>query len=145
MQGAKVYRGTTRIVVLTLAFLVAAAFFAGVAVIAKDSKGLAIGSWVVAALCLIFALRFPFMKAVATPEGLKLHGPIGNATFAWSDIASISGGETGTDGALIPVRAPVLTLTSGKKVEVMPASTYGKSSAGQIAAELESMRRGYTG
>src|SRR5918998_354297 len=102
-MNEKVYRGVPRIVALTLVFGVAAAFCAGAAVLAKDSKGLAITLWVLAGLFLLFALRFPFTRAVATQEGLKLHSAVGNATFRWSDIASISSGKTEQEGSFISV------------------------------------------
>jgi len=144
-MNAKVYRGVPRIVALTVVFLVAAGFCAAAAVLAKESRGLAIGLWVLAALFLVFALRFPFTRAVATPEGLKVHSAVGNASFRWSEIASISSGKTEQEGSFISVRAPVLHLTNGKKVPVSPASTYSSAAAARLASELDSMRQSYSG
>jgi hypothetical protein len=144
MMGEKVFRGVPRIVALTVVFLIGAAFFAGAAVLSKESKGLAIGLWILAAVSLLLALRFPFTRAVATPEGLKLHGAVGNATFKWSDISSITSTKTEQEGALISVRAPVLHLASGKTVPVAPASAYSTEAAARTAAELEALRASYT-
>ncbi|HZM74291.1 MAG TPA: hypothetical protein VFC19_01110 [Candidatus Limnocylindrales bacterium] len=143
-MGARVYRGVPRIVALTAVFLIGAGFFAGAAVLAKESKGLAIGLWVLAGVSLLLALRFPFTRAVATPEGLKLHGAVGNASFKWSEIASISATKTEQEGALISVRAPVLHLASGKNVPVAPASTYSSDAAARTAAELDQLRQQFS-
>lgn len=144
MMAAKVFRGVPRIVALTVVFLIGAAFFAGAAAFAKDSKGLAIALWVLALVSLLLALRFPFTRAVATPEGLTVHGAVGNASFKWSDIASISAAKTEQEGALISVRAPVLHLTSGKKVPVSPASAYSTQAAARTAAELDQLRQQFS-
>jgi Bacterial PH domain len=144
MMGAKVFRGVPRIVALTLVFLFGAGFAAFAAALSKDSRGLAIGLWILAGVLLLLALRFPFTRAVATPEGLKLHGAVGNATFRWSEIASISSGKTEQEGSFINVRAPVLHLTSGKKVPVAPASTYSTDAAARTAAELDHLRQSYS-
>lgn len=135
------YRGTTRIVVLTVTFVVGAAFFGGVAVMTRDSVGWAIGSGVLALVLLGFAVRFPFMRVVAAPDRLTLHGPVSTAAFTWQEIASITGKATDTDGALFRVHTPVLTLNNGKKVEITPAASYRKSNADRIAADLESWRQ----
>lgn len=144
MMAAKVFRGVPRIVALTVVFFIGAAFFAGAATLAKESKGLAIGLWVLAAVSFLLALRFPFTRAVASTEGLKVHGAVGNASFKWSDIASISANKTEQEGALISVRAPVLHLTSGKTVPVSPASAYSTQAAARTAAELDQLRQQFS-
>lgn len=144
MMNTKVYRGVPRIVALTLVFLVAAGFSAFAATLSKDSQGLAIGLWILAGLLFLLGVRFPFTRAVATSDGLKLHGPVGNASFKWADIASVSSGKTEQEGAFFNVRAPMLHLTSGKKVPVAPASTYSSDAAARTAAELEQLRASYT-
>lgn len=143
-MSTKVYRGVPRIVALTLVFLVAAGFAAFAATLSKESKGLAIGLWILAGVLLLLGLRFPFTRAVATPEGLKLHGAVGNASYRWADIASISSGKTEQEGAFINVRAPVLHLTSGKKVPVAPASTYSTDAAARTATELDQLRQQFS-
>ena len=143
-MGARVYRGVPRIVALTVVFLIGAGFSAFAATLAKESRGLAIGLWVLAGVLFLLALRIPFTRAVATPEGLKLHGAVGNASFKWADIASISSGKTEQEGSFISVRAPVLHLTSGKKVPVTPASTYSSDAAARTAAELDQLRQQFS-
>lgn len=144
MMDTRVYRGVPRIVALTLVFLLAAGFAAFAATLSKESRGLAIGLWILAGVLLLLGLRFPFTRAVASPEGLKLHGAVGNAAFKWADIASISSGKTEQEGAFFNVRAPVLHLTSGKTVPVTPASTYSGEAAARTAAELEELRRQFS-
>jgi hypothetical protein len=141
---ARSFRGVPRIGVWMGVFVLSAAFFAMVALVTAESAGWRIGAWLIVAVCLLGMARLPFMKAVATEDGLKLHGPVGNAFYPWNAIASISSAHTDTDGTLFVIRAPVLTLTNGKKIEVTAAGSYRGATAARIAAELESLRQAHS-
>ncbi|HEY9411739.1 MAG TPA: hypothetical protein VIP77_19325 [Jiangellaceae bacterium] len=148
MEASRVYRGTRR-VVMAAVFVVAAAFFAGVAILSAGDAGTPTTPanlvwWLIVALFVAFASRFLFMRAVATPDGLKVHGPLGTASFGWDEIVAIQVADTETDATWLTVRAPVLLLASGLSVEVTPAATYRRSAARRMAGELEALRRLHT-
>jgi Bacterial PH domain len=139
----KVYRSPLRSAVLTLVFLFGAAFFALVAVLASDHAGWVVGGAGVSLVLLLVAARFPFLRVAATTDGLRLHGPVGNRSIPWLAIASISAAQTETDGTLLPVWSPVLTLADGSTVKVAEAGFYRSASAQRVAAELDSLRAMY--
>jgi hypothetical protein len=143
-MSTHVFRGVPRIVALTLVFLFAAGFAALGAVLSKDGGGVTVFLWGLSGLLLLLGLRFPFTRAVATRDGLKLHNAIGSTTIGWSEISSISAAKTEQEGAFINVKAPVLHLANGKKVAVTPASSYSGDTAARTAAELERLRLQFT-
>jgi hypothetical protein len=153
-QTVRVYRGSLRNVVLCVAFAFGTVFCATGAVVNRPSIGAMVAFGLGALLALYVCFRVAVMKAVATPNGLTLHGPLLTVTVPWERVAQVVGDDTETDFHVLPVRAPVLVLTNGRRVKVRQASSYDLSvrsirhntntRADHIAAELEAMRVAYS-
>jgi Bacterial PH domain len=150
-QTVRVYRGRLRNVVLCVAFGLVAVLLAVAAAISRDSVGAVVAFGVLALVMLYFAVRTAMMKAVATPGGLNLHGPLRTFAVPWSEITEIRGADTETDARLLPVRAPVLVLANGRRLKLSMVSSYSlftgnrsDSTADRVAAELESLRAAST-
>jgi hypothetical protein len=150
-QTARVYRGLVRNAVLCVAFALVTVFSAFGAVVSRPSVGVMVAFGLFALLTLYICVRVAVMKAVATPNGMTLHGPLLTVTVPWERVSQVVGDDTETDFHLIPVRAPVLVLTNGRRVKVRQASSYDltighstNTQADHIAAELEAIRLAYS-
>ena len=144
-----VLRARFRIVFLTLAFLAGTAFFVVAAVLPDTPPGYRVAFGAVALLFAVVAVRCARMRVVASADGLTMHGPLNNQTVRWADMKRIVGSDTETDGRLLPVRAPVILLTDGRKIKVRPISSYavfgsaGGTYADRMAARLEEYRNAH--
>jgi hypothetical protein len=153
-QPLAVYRSRLRNNVLAAAFGLAAALATIAAAASRPSTGPAIGLGLFALLMLYICVRMAVMKAIATPEGLILNGPLWKAIVRWDRVAKVIGDDPDNNIGLIPVRAPTLLLTNGQRFKIKQAAYYGLSTRSvshhqntpihHIVAELESIRRTYT-
>ena len=94
------------------------------------------------------------MRAVAPPQGLTLYGPLWTAGLRWERVAMVVTGDVRHTVGLIPVRAPVLVLTDGRRFTVRQAAAYNLRARSarhdthtwvdEIAAELEIIRLAYS-
>jgi hypothetical protein len=139
----RVFRARFRLVVLTVAFLAAAALV-GVGAAVTTMSPVARGAMVLAALLFaLVGLRCARMRLVTGPDGLHLHGVFMSRLLPWSSIRQIVADDTETDLGL-PVRAPLIYLADGKKIKARAASSYAlgrrPTVADQIAADLEELR-----
>ncbi|NJC73653.1 hypothetical protein HC031_28595 [Planosporangium thailandense] len=83
-----------------------------------------------------------------------MNGLLWTAIVRWERISKVVGDDTETDFGLIPVRAPVLVLTDGRRFKVRQASCYDLSARSSrhhtntwvdhVAAELEIIRLAYS-
>jgi hypothetical protein len=112
---------------------------------------------VLAALMAALGVRMLFVRVVATEGGLRLHGPLGNRTYAWDGIARIEVGEDSVNSTN-PVPfvnyqwIPVVRLTNGRTVKLTEITSYtmrqrarDATLAARVANELESARAKRTG
>jgi tetratricopeptide (TPR) repeat protein len=151
-QPLAVYRSRLRNNILCAAFGLVTVFATSAAVASRPSTGTTVGLGLFALLTLYICVRVAVMKAVATPEGLILNGPLWTAIVRWERVAKVVGDDTKRDAGLIPVRAPVLLLTDGRRFKVRQASVYDLSARGvhtntwvnHVAAELEVIRLTYS-
>jgi hypothetical protein len=142
----QVFRALPRAVTLAGAFLVGAVLFGFGAAMPSASAGARIGLGIIAFLFFVVAVRCAFMRIVAGPGGLKLHGPLFNLAFRWADVRSIPAAETEVDARTFGVRTPVIVLADGRKVKAQPVSSFSLFSgddteADRIAVELERLRQ----
>lgn len=70
-------------------------------------------------------LRIPFCRTVLSSEGVAYHGVFATRKAGWGDVAEIGKGFSG--GTLAASSFPVLTLTSGKEIELLMLAGYGES------------------
>jgi hypothetical protein len=134
-----------------VAFALGVAIFAFGAAVSRQSVAAMVGFGLLALLMLYLAVRTALMKAVATQEGLTLHGPFRTFSVRWAEIVRITGADTETDGHLLPVRAPVLVLANGRRMKMRMVSSYAfftadraNTRADRAATELESLRLAYS-
>jgi Flp pilus assembly protein TadD len=152
-QPLAVYRNRVRNTVLCAAFGFLAVLAAVVAVASRPSTGTTVGFGLLALLMLYASVRVGVMRAVATPQGLMVYGPLWTAILRWERVATVVTGDAHTTVGLIPVRAPVLILTDGRRFTVRQAAAYdlrartvGHHShtwVDEVAAELEVIRLAY--
>ena len=152
-QPLAVYRNRVRDTVLSAAFGLLTVLAAVVAVAGRPSTGTTVGFGLVALLMLYTCLRVAVMRAEATPQGLMLYGPLWTAILRWERVAAVVTGDAHTTVTLIPVRAPVLILTDGRRFTVRQAAAYklrartvGHHShtwVDEVAADLEVIRLAY--
>jgi tetratricopeptide (TPR) repeat protein len=145
-----VYRSRLRNNVLCAAFGLVTVLATITAVASRPSTGATVGIGMLALLTLYVSVRVAVMKAVATPEGLILNGPLWTAIVRWERVAKVVGDHTESDTGPILVRAPVLVLTDGRRFKVRQASCYDLSArsvrhhtnawVNHVAAELEIIR-----
>jgi len=145
-MNERVYRARPRAVILTVAFLLGAAFFAAGAALPSASAGAKVGFGIAALLLLTVAIRCARMRIVANHDGLQLYGPLFNQSIRWADMRAIVASETEVDARTFGVRTPVVVLVTGRKVKAQPVSSYSlfggdETPADHIAAELEQLRR----
>lgn len=141
----KVYRGWARISLLTCGFWFSALFFAGAAVLAWGQLWAVICGIAVGGLFAGFAIRVPFTRIVATTEGIRMHAIVANTFIPWAAITRLWSAESDTEGGLISVYCPLVTVAGGRVVELTPAAVYRRPAARRIAAELEELRQSWTG
>jgi hypothetical protein len=151
MQTTQVYRGVFRNAVLCVAFTLGVAIFTFGAAVTRHPVAAMVVFGLLALLMLYLAVRTALMKAVATQEGLTLHGPFRTFSVQWAEIERITGADTETDGHLLPVRAPVLVLANGRRTKMPMVSSYAfftgdraNTRADRVATELESLRLAYS-
>jgi hypothetical protein len=123
------------------------------AITSRPSTGAPLGFGLFALLMLYVSIRVAVMKAVATPEGLILNGPLWKAIVRWQRVANVVADDTDSNVGLIPVRSPVLLLTDGRRFKVEQAACYDLTArsarhhtntwVNQVAAELEVIRQTY--
>jgi hypothetical protein len=152
-QPLAVYRNRQRNTVLCVAFGLLAVLAGSVAVAGRPSTGTTVGFGLVALLMLYACLRVAVMRAVPTPQGLMLYGPLWTAVLRWDRVAMVVAGDAHTTVSLIPVRAPVLILTDGRRFTVRQAAAYDLRTGSarpdahtwvdDVAAELEVIRLAY--
>jgi hypothetical protein len=141
----RVFRTPPRAAILTVAFLLGAAFFAAGTALPSASAGAKVGFRLAALLLLLVAIRCARLRIVANADGLKLYGPLFNQTIQWADIRAIVSSETEVDARTFGVRTPIIVLGTGRKVKAQPVSSYSLfggdgTPADRIAAELEQLR-----
>lgn len=146
-----VYQCRLRNTVLSAAFALVAVIAGVTAAASRPDTGPTVGFGLFAVLMLYVSARVRAMKAVATAEGLLLHGPLWTAIVRWDRVTHVL--DDGRRG-LIPVRAPILVLTNGARFRVKQAAFYDLSSHNarhhitnpvtSIVAELEAVRRTYS-
>jgi hypothetical protein len=147
-QPLAVYRSRLRNNVLCAAFGLVTVFATIAAVASRPSTGATVGSALFVLLTLYVSVRMAVMKAIATPEGLILNGPLWTAIVRWERVATVVADDS--NGGLIPVRAPVLVLADGRRFKVRQASVYDLSArhvrhhpntwVNHVVAELEVIR-----
>ncbi|WP_345138802.1 PH domain-containing protein [Dactylosporangium darangshiense] len=140
----------SRRILLCLGFLLLAAFLGGGAAFAAGGARVVFA--VLAALVAALGLRTLFLRLVATRSGLRVHGLLGNRTYAWSELQRI---ELGRDpvNSMNPLQAfhrqwiPVAHLTSGRTLTLSQITSYtirqsarDTTLAARVAAELELAR-----
>lgn len=142
----KVYRATFRNGLLCTAFGAGTAIFAAAAVLPDTPVAYRAGFAALAALMAVVAVRCARMRLVAEQDGLRMYGPLINQFVRWDAMRQIVGTDTETDGNLLPVRAPVIVLTNGRRLKARAASSYGlrNTAADRTATELETLRRSRT-
>jgi tetratricopeptide (TPR) repeat protein len=149
-QPLAVYRSRLRNNVLCAAFGLVT-LVATIPVVASwPSTGATVWLTLFVLLTLYVSVRMAVMKAIATPEGLILNGPLWTVIVRWQRVATVVADDTAHNGGLIPVRAPVLVLTDGRRFKVRQASVYDLSArhvrhhpnawVNHVAAELEVIR-----
>jgi len=153
-QPLATYQNRQRNTILSVAFAVVSVLAALAAVASRPSTGTTVGLGLVALLTLYSCIRVTVMKAVATPEGLILDGPLWKAIVRWERVAKVVGDDSDHHRGLIPVRAPILLLTDGRRFKIKQAAFYDLGARGvphhahtrtnQIAAELEAIRDTYS-
>jgi cytochrome c-type biogenesis protein CcmH/NrfG len=147
------YRNRARNTVLCAAFGVLAVLAGSVAVAGRPSTATTVGFGLIALLMLYTSLRVGVMRAVPTPQGLMLYGPLWTAILRWERVATVVTGDAHTTVSLIPVRAPVLILTDGRRFTIRQAAAYDLRTrtvphpahtwVDDVAAELEVIRLAY--
>jgi hypothetical protein len=74
----------------------------------RPSTGATVGLGLFAAAILYVCLPVAVVRAVATPQGLMLYGPLWAANVRWDRVAMVVAGDK---VGPMPVRSPVLLLT----------------------------------
>ncbi|MEU7873142.1 PH domain-containing protein [Dactylosporangium sp. NPDC049140] len=146
----RTYRNPNRRIFLCLGFLLLAAFLGSGAAFATGGARIAFA--LLAGLVAALGLRTLFLRLVATGSGLRVHGLLGNRTYAWSEMERI---ELGNDpvNSMNPLQVfhqqwiPVAHLTSGRMLKLTEITSYTmrKSArdttlAARVARELELAR-----
>ena len=149
-----VYHSRLRNNVLCAAFGFVAVVAALAAVASRPATSATISLTTFALLTLYVSIRVAVMKAIATPDGLILNGPLWKAIVRWERVAMVVADDTDNNTALIAVRAPVLLLTDGRRFTIKQAAFYDlgardadhhtRTTVNQVAAELEAIRLTYS-
>jgi len=144
------YQNRLRNTILCAQFALATVLAGGVAVASRPSTGATVGFGLFALLTLYISIRVAVMKAVATPEGLVLNGPLWKAIVRWDRVAKVIAGDAKTPLGVIRVRAPVLILADDRRYIVTQTAHYDlgagdarprtNTPVNRIAAELEAIR-----
>jgi tetratricopeptide (TPR) repeat protein len=153
-QPLAVYRSRLRNTVLCAAFGLVTVLATDAAAASRPSTGTTIGLGLFALLMFYLCVRMAVMKAIATPEGLILNGPLWTAIVRWNRVAKVVEDDTANNLSLIPVRAPVLLLTDGRRFKVRQAGAYDlhprsvnhdtNTWTNHIATELDAIRLTYS-
>jgi Bacterial PH domain len=146
----RTYRDPSRRVFLCLGFLALAAFLGGAAALATGVARVVLTSLAVPVAAL--AVRSLFFRLVATAGGLRVHGPLGNRAYAWSEIERIEVGRDSVN-SMNPLMifshqwVPVAYLTNGRRVRLTEITSYtiresarDGTMAARAARELELAR-----
>jgi Bacterial PH domain len=145
----RTYRDPSRRVFLCLGFLALAAFLGGAAALATGVARVVLTSLAVPVAAL--AVRSLFFRLVATAGGLRVHGPLGNRAYAWSEIERIEVGRDSVN-SMNPLIfshqwVPVAYLTNGRRVRLTEITSYtiresarDGTMAARAARELELAR-----
>jgi hypothetical protein len=146
----RTYRKLSQQVFSCLGFVLLAAFLGFAATFATGGARLAVA--VPAVLVGALGVRMLFLRVVVTGSGLRVHGPLGNHTYAWDGIERIEVGEDSVNWTnVVPFVnyqwIPVVRLTNGRKVKLTEITSYtmrqrarDATLAARVANELESAR-----
>jgi hypothetical protein len=146
----RTYRNPSRRIFLCLGFLLFAALLGGGAVFATGGARAALAA--PAVLVAALGVRTLFLRVVAAGDGLRVHGPLGNRTYAWSEIDRIEVGRDAVNSmnpllVLSHQWIPVARLTSGRTVKLTGITSYtmrenarDTTPAARAAGELELAR-----
>ncbi|MFF5292074.1 tetratricopeptide repeat protein [Paractinoplanes globisporus] len=153
-QPLAVYQNRHRNNVLCAAYGAWAALAAVIAVTSRPQTASTIGFGLLALLLLYASIRVTAMKAIATREGLILDGPLWKALVRWDQVTQVVDDNPDNTHGPVPIRAPTLLLTNGRRLTVRQAGCYDLTARNvyrqptnpihHITAELEAIRRTYS-
>ncbi|HCT79575.1 MAG TPA: hypothetical protein DGT23_24025 [Micromonosporaceae bacterium] len=134
-----------RLAVLTVGLGLGAVFFGFATVLAWGRWWAVLSGLLVTAAFTATAIRVPFTRVVATGDGITIRAIARNAFYPWHAITLIGVVVSETEGGLISVYTPRLSLTDGRTVQLTPAGCYRRAMAATIGAFLDAQRRQQTG